>query len=72
VAKTFILCRYNSDVSSKGSLTHTRYAAIIARQCKLCGAQLLLAHPSWGGCWNKSYMGSWPDSPPCETLATRD
>ena len=68
-ATAFILCRYNSDVSR---LTHTRHAAIIAKQCKLCGAQLLIAHPSWGVCWNKSYMGSWPDSPPCESLDTRD
>ena len=44
----------------------------ITKQCKLCGSQLLIAHPSWGGCWNKSYMGSSPDSPPCESLATRD
>ena len=30
---------------------------------------MLIAHPSWGECWN---MGSSPDSPPCESLATRD
>ena len=23
----------------------------------------LAAHPSWGGCWNKFYMGSSSDSP---------
>ena len=28
------------------------------KQCKLCVAQLLIAYPSWGGCWNKTYMGS--------------
>ena len=38
-----------------GSLTHTRHAAIIiiTKQCKLCGAQLLVAHSR---CWNKSYI----------------
>ena len=38
----------------------------------MLSSHLLIAHPSRGGCWNKSYMGSWPDSPPCESLATRD
>ena len=65
----FILCSYNINMSSKGSLTNTRLSAM---QYKLCGAQLLIAHPSWGGCWSKSYMGSSPDSPPCESLTTRD
>ena len=55
-----ISCSYNSNMSSKRSLTHTGQVAIIA---KLCGTQLLIAHPSWCGCWNKSYMGSSPDSP---------
>ena len=31
-----------------------------------------IAHPSWGGCCNKSYMGSSPDSPFLMSLATRD
>ena len=56
-ATMFILCRYNSDVSSKRCLTHTRHAEIIAKQCKLCGTQLFITHI------NKSYAGSLPGSP---------
>ena len=30
---------------------------LLLKQCKLCGVQLLIAHPSWGGCWNKFESG---------------
>ena len=44
-----------------------------AMSCKCCGSHILIAHPSWGGCQNKSYMGSGPDSHfSVESLATRD
>ena len=48
--------------------THTRQ-----QQRKLSGAHLLVTHPIWVGCWNKSYMGNSPDSHfPVKSLPTRD
>ena len=52
-----VMCQVNEALLTLDKLQ------LSPKQCKLCGAQLLIAHPSWGGCWNKSYMGSGPDSP---------
>ena len=65
MATVFILCCYNSDGSSKQSVTHQTHSNMVVN-CM----QLLVTHSSWGGCQNKSCMGSSSDSP-SKSLAMR-
>ena len=53
----------NCSLSSVSEASFTSHVASIAAHYKPCGRESTYVHPSWGGYWNKSYMGSSPDPP---------